>query len=485
MRGGGVRSRHWLAHVAWSSGRIEAAEHFLDRHLPGGTLVRTGCFPMLTGLFGHGAFDIGGQRFALAHQAAVVPGSILELQQVWQALQLHYTGAGGSVAGPLDVDALAAGEDRSDSERLQRAITAQCEQVMRDRLHADMVALPVHDPRRRAWMSVDRFSSQLITAHPTEALDCTSDEFAEMYTTYFGAQSPACAPLAGRTIPSLPVRHLDAYGFELDAAVMRYAVFDICHDAVRDFLFDLGREVGIRVQWEPRYIFQTLIPPAILLAPGGRPGVIPDLAFSAVMPDISTGRHDVRGASQTERMLLWDVKTLHSGRAYRVPRARDDQSGAVAERAHRVWPAYRRHATALDATHHAPFTPILTRLTSYTPTRALVVGQYAEASQDVHTLIDYMARRRAASQWRRYGARSETEAYGFMVAILRRRLGVFVSREMARHRLRRVPFVGVPRDALDAHAGRPQPQMRDRVQIAAHDFYAYQIHAAPGRGVGA
>ena len=168
-----------------------------------------------------------------------------------------------------------------------------------------------------------------------------------------------------------------------------------------------------------------------------------------------------------------------------MPRARDDQSGAVAERAHRVWPAYRRHATALDATHHAPFTPILTRLTSYTPTRALVVGQYAEASQDVHTLIDYMARRRAASQWRRYGARSETEAYGFMVAILRRRLGVFVSREMARHRLRRVPFVGVPRDALDAHAGRPQPQMRDRVQIAAHDFYAYQIHAAPGRGVGA
>ena len=70
---------------------------------------------------------------------------------------------------------------------------------------------------------------------------------------------------------------------------------------------------------------------------------------------------------------------------------------------------------------------------SYTPTRALVFGQYAEASHDVHTLLEYLARHRAAAQWRRYGARSAEKAYGFFIGALRRRVGNFVAREMARH----------------------------------------------------
>ena len=107
------------------------------------------------------------------------------------------------------------------------------------------------------------------------------------------------------------------------------------------------------------------------------------------------------------------------------------------------------------------------RLRSYTPTRALVFGQYAEASQDVHTLLEYLARHRATAQWRRYGARSAEEAYGFFIAALRRRVGVFAAREMARHRLRRIPFVGVPRAAVVAYTGRPQQVVQDRAQIAA------------------
>lgn len=487
MRGGGHRSRVWLAPVAWASGRVEAAEHFIDCHAPDGSLLRAGCFPHLSSLFGAGAFDQGGQRFSQALQAPLALGSTLELASVWRALQTQYTGYPyGTVLGapgPLDTDAGHAGLGRGEG-RLQRLITTQCEQVMQDRLHHEFASLTLQDPRRRAWMAADCLSSQLITAIPTEALDCTADEFREMYTTYFGVPSPACLPLVGRAIPSAPVRQLDPYGFELDSACMRFAVFDICHDALRDFMFDVAQEVGIRVQWEPRFIFQTLIPPAVLMAPGGRPGVIPDLAFAARMPSISTGRRDVRGASQTERVLLWDVKTLHSGATYLCPRARDEQTGAVAERAHRVWPAYLAHAHTLDLRYHAPSSPIEARLRSYTPTRALVFGQYAEASQDVHTLLEYLARHRATAQWCRYGARSVEEAYGFFIAALRRRVGVFAAREMARHRLRRIPFVGVPRAAVVAYTGRPQQVVQDRAQIAAHDFYAFQIHAAVGRAVG-
>ena len=203
------------------------------------------------------------------------------------------------------------------------------------------------------------------------------------------------------------------------------------------------------------------------------------------MPVLATARGAIRGAALPERVLLWDVKLVHGGTRhyYLSARARDEQSGAVAARAHDVWPAYRRHAQELDRRFYpGGGTPIASRLLSYTPTRALVFGQYAEASPDVHSLIEVIARRQAAAQWRRYGARTETEAYGFFVAALRRRVGVFVARELARHRLRRIPFVGVARAALRAYAQRSRaarrPAERDAAQVASHEFFAFQYHSA-------
>ena len=44
------------------------------------------------------------------------------------------------------------------------------------------------------------------------------------------------------------------------------------------------------------------------------------------------------------------------------------------------------------------------------------------------------------------------EARGFVAAAVKRRLGLTVAREMARHRLRRVPAIGVPNAALSGPA---------------------------------
>jgi hypothetical protein len=288
-------------------------------------------------------------------------------------------------------------------------------------------------------------------------------------------------------IPCARPRRLDAYGLLLDSATLPIAVFDICHDAIRDYLYDLVHGCGITTEWEPRLIFQQLIPAAVLLASGThRPRIVPDFSAAVAMPSIATGRQDRRGASQMERVLLWDVKTLHGGtQAYISPRARDEQSGAVAERAHRVWPDYQAHARRLDAQFHTPATPILDRLLTFTPTRSLVFGQYAEASDDVHDLLADVAHRQARRQWRRFGARTESEAYGFFVAALRRRVGVFVAREMARHRLRRVPFVGVPRAALASYVRRRGGGDRDDPQITAEEFFAFQFHSAVQPAMGA
>ena len=85
------------------------------------------------------------------------------------------------------------------------------------------------------------------------------------------------------------------------------------------------------------------------------------------------------------------------------------------------------------------------------------------------------------------GARSEAEARGFFVAGLRRFVGVYAAREMARHRLHRVPLVGVPRAVLDArrawHRDRQAPvgamrQGPDR--LVGADFFAFQARVVGG-----
>ena len=84
-----------------------------------------------------------------------------------------------------------------------------------------------------------------------------------------------------------------------------------------------------------------------------------------------------------------------------------------------------------------------------------------------------------------------------LTAATRRVLGVTALREMARHRLRRMPQVGVPRGRveMEAHGERRRGGIGGLEGVAvdagamrshslqAHHFYAYQIHAAQvGRG---
>ena len=73
-----------------------------------------------------------------------------------------------------------------------------------------------------------------------------------------------------------------------------------------------------------------------------------------------------------------------------------------------------------------------------------------------------------------------TEARAFFIARLRRSLSVVIAREMARHRLRRIPFIGVPRAAIRArqphrvHQGaQHMPQMAQLV-----DFMRFQVYGA-------
>merc|ERR1712086_508995 len=68
--------------------------------------------------------------------------------------------------------------------------------------------------------------------------------------------------------------------------------------------------------------------------------------------------------------------------------------------------------------------------------------------KDFNCVVDSASKQ----HWRRIGARSAKEARSYFATTLRRAWGVHFAREFARHRIRRVVFVGAPRRG-DSRAG--------------------------------
>ena len=270
MRGCGIRSRAWLAPIAFTACFVEAVEGMMgvtDAGLPA-------LFEQLTDVFGVGSFAPGGGRFHtfLRDYRALLP-TASAFADAWDELARQAFVGGG--AGPLDAASGNAGAGRGAGAKLQRDMTAQLEQGRRDELHRDMMRLPRGDERRVAWLAVDRLSSQWVSSHPTHRVELNAAEFGETFTTYMGCESRLVRPYTGRSIPCGARRQMvcDAYGHQVGLAALPGAPFTDCHDAIAHELWRiLMVEAGVHVDVEPRGIFTTLIPTQVLLQPGSTPG---------------------------------------------------------------------------------------------------------------------------------------------------------------------------------------------------------------------
>ena len=222
----------------------------------------------------------------------------------------------------------------------------------------------------------------------------------------------------------------------------------------------------------------------------GELGIVPDARIHCRMRVASVarcaahqryrGRTERRGALERHAAdHLFDVKTVYGGGpCYHSARARDDgQSGAVAQRAASVHRDYELHAARLDARPDVQAfnagrrDAVSSVLAGYPQVRALVVGQYGEASLDVHELLDLAVEAATRRDWRYLGARSQSEARGYYAASMRRAWGCLFVREMARHRLRRVLYVGAghrPRAAQAQQGAASAWGHRSPVEFAAH-----------------
>ena len=153
----------------------------------------------------------------------------------------------------------------------------------------------------------------------------------------------------------------------------------------------------------------------------------------------------------------------------------------MAERASRVDRDYRRHAARLDAQFQTGGA-VLALITTFGQTRGLVWGNYAEASDDVHQLRECAAAEAARQNWERMGCRTEAEARGYFAAQMRYRWGIAAARAFARHRVRRVCYIGAARRPRAAQiVGRPEGEWGMATAVA---FQAAQGWRWGGQGGG-
>ena len=267
-------------------------------------------------------------------------------------------------------------------------------------------------------------------------------------------------------------------------------------------LWHMLAEAGYTVQLGddgrgPGHLFDSVLPVGALLDPRTRSTLVPDAAVTIALPELRTERGAVQATRpMPARLLLFDVKGIHGGTSwYQCPRARDEQAGAVAQRAHSIALEYRRHAREVDERYHGPYsTQVLDRLDSFTGVRGLCVGHYGEASPDVHRLVD-VAAAAAGQHHRRWGARTAAEARSFALQRYRRVLGLTFFRAMSRHLIRRVPFVGLDYELVRSQCdrfrrgerifigevARPPPDLG----LAPEVFYAFQAPRDRPDGAGA
>ena len=426
-----------------------------------------GTFASLATVFPSSGFQPGGQRFQRALGLRV--GSVQTCADAWDELR-HL--ANSPLTGPLSQSAINMGHGMTN-RFLQKQLTRQRTGVERANLHRVMMGLPdaadplIIDPRRVAWLSKCSISRRALTSWPTKRHTMEDVFFSDMFTQYIGAESIMVRHLEGESIPCSRGDHTicDAYGFELAAATLPVATFTEPHDEVSQAVYmDLMSSVT-SVRPEPAHLFSGIIPPHLMAPEEGRrkAAIIPDASVTVSIPAAQTQRHarrdDTPGPLRTH---FFDTKLIHSAIAYNGgARQREDQCGAVETRARKINSEYMSHARKMDERiardNGLPLAmDVRSHLTLIGPIRTVVIGHYGECSPDVHHLVRAAAEVLAAKRWRTMGARSEMEARGFFMDTLRKELSIKIWTAIGRHRLNRLDFVGIPREAVQ--------RMRDQNQ---------------------
>jgi hypothetical protein len=328
-------------------------------------------------------------------------------------------------------------------EKFQRAFTHQIEDVLFRVLCEDFRRLPWKDMRRCAFLVVGNYARQFINALPMMDTWCLGDELAEMYATYFGMPSPACAPYVDKRI----LGPIGRDGRRKEATLRKYG------HALTSTNWLQGGHTHTRhdrMKWTIGTAMQQSYPGTVVEAMGLFNDCISDPNYwrssrgerqrQGICPDFLIPRWNL-GRDQ-----LFELKTMgypnpdtENPANYSSKKSNQTRRHAVNQRERRIQSEYFKKARKADrdynGTPEGVQGPIEQRLSQYGPIFGLVIGGFGEVNDNMDVLVTRLATRAAESKWRLMGALSLAQARQTFKARIRRTIGVEAARGLARLRL--------------------------------------------------
>ena len=323
---------------------------------------------------------------------------------------------------------------------------------------------------------------------PRPSCTLSNEEFSEATAALLCRPSPACASRVGERFGRGKV--IDQWGDEVVNCTMQGDGWRRRHDALKLLLRKLLVWSGIPVMCEVFNLFASCIPQEGLnrIEMGRkRQGLVPDFLIPA----------EEGGGSG----ILCELKGMSaSNTRYPIRRRLVDGTRAVDKRANGLTEEYAKKAKETDwnfcgiarpprvplpgaAQPVRQIGPVETKLLSYGRVQGWVFGAWGEASEDVHALVQRIAKSRlelvGTLPGRRVRPRSRAAELSALVTDVRQQLSLCAVKQQARLLLDRLCLLG---DGA-TEAGRRRDWAVQVEVVAAHRRQAQEVSRRQGRNI--
>ena len=283
-------------------------------------------------------------------------------------------------------------------------------------------ALSLYMPRKAwpawAWKQRDKISASWLLALPEADSSLSNAEFAEAAATSLCLPSPACMGRVGETVKGRKV--IDIYGDQVQAAPLPGDHWRQRHDQLKHVLHRLCIWAGLPCDLEVFNIFSRHIPQAGLARIDrnrDRQGMVPDMRITLTTGGIS-------------RQVLHEIKVISSSQSRYKPSWAER---GVDKRADQLHQEYVGKARKADQVHGGVRQSVVgaveRKLLTYPKVEGIVFGNWGEASQATHQLVEELASSRAKiaepqTRGRRGQLLTEEGIKSLAVGYIRRKLGL-------------------------------------------------------------
>ena len=337
-----------------------------------------------------------------------------------------------------------------------------------------------------SWPQRDKHSSTWLLCLPSADLSLSNAEFTTAAATMLCLPQPLCATRLGETVNGGV--QVCRWGDNVVNATMRGDGWRVRHNAMKLLIKELHTRAGVPIVCEVFNLFANCIPQA------GLSRIERGRRRQAIVPDFK-----VRG-ERGEDDGLCELKFISAcqSRYPRNPLPRDGVRG-VERRAKGLTEEYGKKARAVDWEHCGTprpvrnpagqpqpvrqIGPVEARLVSFGQVQGWVFGAFGECSEEVHQLVQRLAKAKVAKADTEPGYRatgkSKEAQLSAEVAFLRRRLSMTAVREQARLLIDRLQLLG---DGAGQAARRREFAERSR-RAEAQERRAQQVCLMQGRSI--